>query len=98
MPVNAAPVRSVPPAEIATGQLIVETTLTLVVAARPERRGVLIINGSSLPLFLGDEGVTVANGLRILGVEGTGIVIPTTHAIYGVVASGSASVSYMELY
>lgn len=98
MPVNAAPVRTVAPDELSTNQVSVTTTPTLIVDDRPSRRGVLIINGSNTVLYLGGITVSASNGLRILGVEGTGIMIPTQKAIYGVVASGFADVSYMELY
>lgn len=98
MPVNAAPIRSVAPAGLATGQAAVTASPTLIVAARTDRRGVLIINGSAVELFIGDATVTIGTGLRLVPIAGTGIMIPTEHALYGVSGGAGNAVSYMELY
>ena len=98
MTVNAAPVRNVPPVDLDTGQVSVGTSATLIVAERLGRRGVLIANGSSVALYIGNSGVATNTGFKIIGTDGAGIVIPTERAIYGIVPTGTADVSYMELF
>ena len=83
---------------ISHGQISVVSTGSLIVAARADRRGVIIINTGTTIVYLGTQQVTIANGLYLAGVVGTGIFIATTAAIYGIVSSTAQTVSYMEVF
>jgi hypothetical protein len=83
---------------IATGQVTVEDTATLIVAARHNRRAVLVINEGSTDVRVGVVDVDTATGALLTGVKGASVSIPTTAAVYGIVASGTQAVSYVEVY
>lgn len=83
---------------IGTGQASVATTETAVVAARNNRHAVMIINHGTTAVYLGPTGLTTSTGVLLAGVVGASITIPTQAAIFGVVASGTQTVSYVELY
>lgn len=95
---SAMPVRNSPPKDLITGQVSIVTSPTVIVAERPGRRNVLIVLGTASPMFIGGSTVSIATGLRLVGVDGTGILIPTEQAIYGIVSAGAVDVSFMELY
>ena len=81
----------------ANGQVSVTNAATKIVDIRSTRRSVVIINlSSSVTVYLGPSGVTTSTGLAI--PAGQSVSIPFTGAIYGIVASGSLTVSYMEIY
>lgn len=75
-----------------SGQVTVGTTATLI--ASPSGPGGILVSCSAAT-FLGGAGVTTSTGISV----GTGpVVIPTegaAHDLYGVVASGTATVSYI---
>lgn len=83
---------------IATGQITVASTATLISAQRTDRKGIVVINNGTSDVFVGSSGVTTSNGLLLLGVKGASIVMETTAAVYGIVASGTSNVTYMEIY
>lgn len=79
----------------ATGQVSVGNTATLIIAAGT-RQGVLITNpSSSVTVFLGGRGVTTGNGQELL--PGNSITLPVVSAVYGIVASSTQTVSYVEV-
>lgn len=82
----------------ASNQVSIADTATQIVGLRANRQGIVIINNSNTDIFIGDDTVTDTTGALLLGVKGSAITIETTAAIYGVVASGTATVSYMELF
>jgi hypothetical protein len=101
-PVNVVN-QSVGAAAFATAQASPGVTATSIVAARTGAPGTgriaaIIINMSTVPVFLGGSGVTTTTGSYLAGVVGAAVVIPTTAAIYGITASGTGSVSVQELY
>jgi len=83
---------------IATAQVSVGVAAATVVAARAGRRSLLIVNHGTTDVFLGPATVTVANGILLPGVKGASISIPTTALVQGIVASGTQTVSYIEVF
>ena len=83
---------------IATNQVSITSAATAIVAARSTRRSVLIINHGTTDVYIGGAAVTTSTGILLAGTEGAAIGIGTTAAVYGIVASGSQTVSYIEVY
>lgn len=83
-------------AAIATGQVSVGTSPTLIVAARPGRQEVTVTPTASTVFYVGATGVTTTTGLYV--PAGQSVTIKTGAAVYGVVASGTLLVSEIELY
>lgn len=83
---------------IATAQVSVGVAAATVVASRAGRRSLLIVNHGTTPVFLGPATVTTANGVLLPGVLGASISIPTTALVQGIVASGTQTVSYIEVF
>jgi hypothetical protein len=71
-------------------------TPTLVIAART-RTAVTVTNMGTTPVFLGDISVTLTTGQFLAGVVGASETFPSPAALYGLVASGSANVSYADI-
>lgn len=94
---GARSVQNVVPASIATGQVAVGTSATLVAAARATRQAITIVSASAVVFYVGNTGVTAANGQYVAAAAGASITINTTAAIYAVGAS-AVTVSYMETY
>jgi len=82
----------------ATNQVSVTDSATAIVAARATQRAVLIINHGTTDVYIGGAAVTTSTGILLAGTEGAAIGIGTTAAVYGIVASGSQTVSYIEIY
>jgi hypothetical protein len=79
----------------ATGQVSVGATATLIIAANT-RQGVIITNPSSTTtVYIGGSGVTTSNGQELLPNQS--LTLPVVSAIYGVVASSTQTVSYLEV-
>ena len=102
-PLSVVSNQSVGSGSFATAQASPGVAATLIAAARTGVSGTgriaaIIINMSTVPVFLGASGVTTTTGSYLAGVVGAAVVIPTTAAIYGVVGSGTGSVSVQELY
>ena len=84
---------------IATGQVTVTDSATQIAAARSGRRGLVIVNHGTTDVYVGLSGVTTATGVLLKGTAGASISIPTSAAVYGIVAAaGSQGVSYLEVY
>jgi hypothetical protein len=86
------------PANFTPGQASVGATATLIVAARTGRNTVVIENTGTTPVYLGGPGVTTSTGLLLPGVLGASLTLPVSAAIYGVVASGTQTVTEAETY
>ena len=84
-------------AAMATNQVSVATTSTLIVAARTGRSSVTITNLGATDIFIGNTGVGLTTGTLLVGTKGAAITIPTSAAIYGI-ASVAQSVSFIENY
>lgn len=76
----------------------VGATATLIVAARAGRKEVMIVNNGTIAVNLGGSGVTASAGLLLAGNLGEGVTITGGAAVYGIVASGTETVSYLEVY
>ena len=77
-----------------SGQVSVGTTATLICTVGSENDGMLI--SSSAAAFIGPAGVTTTTGFPI---GTTPVTVPTTGStsepLYGVVSTGTATVSYI---
>jgi hypothetical protein len=81
-----------------TGQVIVGTNATLIKVRNDCRRGIKITNLGTVDVFIGfGPSVNVLSGDLLPGTKGAFIVIPATLDIYAIVATGTATVSYLEL-
>jgi len=85
------------PANVATGQAVVGTSATPIVAARAGRSSVTLINLGTTDVYVGGSGVTAATGLLLIGAKGGGLVIDGEAAIYAI-AAGAQTISFMETY
>ena len=88
-------------AGLATNQISVATTSTLIVAARTGAPGtgrvaVTILNSGAATVFYGVSGLTTANGSIL--PAGAAVTLNTTAAVYGIVATGTVTVSYTETF
>ena len=86
-------------AQIATNQVSVKTTLTLLIGARSSRRGVIIenITGSDT-VYIGNSGSSSTSGYPLPAVANASIYIPTTAALYGIVSTTTQTVGVLEIY
>lgn len=80
---------------IATGQVSVGASATQILPARQGRRSALVVPLGSTDVFIGDNSITPSTGCKL---PSAGLVVTTEAALYGVVASGSLTVSFMELF
>lgn len=79
----------------ATGQVSISNSATQIIAAGT-RQGVLITNPSTtVTVFIGGSGVTTGNGQELL--PSCSLSLPVVSAVYGIVATGSQTVSYVEV-
>lgn len=87
-------------AQIATGQVSVGTTVEIIVSPRSSRRGIIIENLTGTDkVYIGTEnGATTTGGYQIPAVANASIYVPTTAAVYGIVASTAQTVAYLEIY
>jgi len=83
---------------LATGQVSVGATATAIAAARAGRHQITVTNDSTTDVFLGGLGVTASTGVMLPGTKGASVTLPFTGALYGIVASGTETVSFTELY
>jgi len=80
----------------ATGQVSVTSSGTQIIAANANRGGILIYNTDSTnAVFIGGANVTASNGHEL--PAGQAISLPYQGSLYGIVASASVTVSYIEL-
>jgi hypothetical protein len=97
------PVVNIGTANLAAGQVSVGSTATLIVAARTGvqgtgRKTVCVTNSATTAVFLGGSGVTTSTGQLLPGTTGAQQCWDTQAAIYGIVSTGSETVSYSETY
>lgn len=87
-------------AQLATAQASVKTTLTVIIGQRTSRRGVIITNiTGSDTVYLGTQaGVSTTQGYPLPATANASIYIPTTAAIYGIVATTAQTVAVLEIY
>jgi len=81
-----------------TGQASAGANAAVLVPARSGRNSVTIENLGTTDVFLGPSGVSATSGHLLPGVKGATITIPTSAAIYGVAATGTQAISFMETY
>jgi hypothetical protein len=82
---------------VATGQVTVGTTATLVAAQRSGRQKITLSIGAANTCAFGNNGVTATTGFPLQPVAGATITIDTNAAIYAV-CSATTTVSAIELY
>lgn len=87
----------------ATAQVSVTTTATSILAARTGVSGTgrisaTVCNTTTTAIYLGGSGVTASTGQLLAGVVGACATFDTQTAIYGIVASGTATVGASETY
>ena len=82
-----------------TNQVTVGATATLIVAAHAGRKNALIINEGSVDIRIGNSSsVTLNNGVLLSGGKGANLMIEGGGTVYGIVASGSEAVSFIEVF
>lgn len=105
--INATPVSAANPlpvinggtsANVATNQVSIGTSATLIAAARPGRTMITVVNTTTTQIFLGPSGLTTGNALPLPGVVGASVTLQFSGALYGIVASGTATVGEAEVY
>jgi hypothetical protein len=79
-----------------TGQVTIGTTPTLINSAELSRDEIILINMSAVQVFIGNSAVTPTTGVLLNGVIGAELDLPFTDALYGIVASGTALVSFID--
>ncbi|HEY7298559.1 MAG TPA: hypothetical protein VH684_11540 [Xanthobacteraceae bacterium] len=85
-------------ANISTAQVSVGTSATQIVSARAGRNQLVIANHGTTAVYIGGSGVATSTGILLPGTVGATITIPTSAAVYGIVASGSQTVGVLEGY
>jgi hypothetical protein len=81
---------------IATGQVQVNNTAAVqVVAARPGRRSVTLAPSTQFTYFVGNAGVTTANGFPVL--NGGAVTVHSTGAVF-VIANSTGPMGFMETF
>lgn len=79
-----------------TGQVSIATTATQIVAANSNRARLVIVQHGTTDVYLGGSGVTTGNGALLKGVAGNQFAVRSTAAVYGIVGTGTQSISYIE--
>ena len=90
-------------ASIATSQVSVGNSATLIAAARAGVAGtgrvaLTIENSGTTDVYIGPSGVTTATGILLPGVKGAALTIPTTAAVYGITGGASQTVTVLESF
>ena len=85
-------------ASIASGQATATTSAAIIVPARAGRISVTIENLGTTDTFLGAAGITTATGMLLVGTKGSAVTIYTQAAVYGIVATGTQAVSFLETF
>lgn len=83
---------------IATSQVSVAATATLIAALRSGRRSITVEQLGTTAVYLGGSGVTTANGVLLAGTVGSSVTMNFTGALYGITASGTQTVAEFEIY
>lgn len=82
---------------VATGQVAVGTTATLVAPARPGRRRVMVSVGAANACAFGNAGVTATTGFALAAAAGASVTLDFAGALYGA-CSASTTVSFIEQF
>ncbi len=77
-----------------TGQVSVATTPTRIVAASGHRLMLHLANADNATIFVGGASVSTTTGYPVLAPSS--ITISARDEVYGVTASGTATLSYFE--
>lgn len=80
---------------LSNGQVSVDSTADLILAASAGRQGVLVTNQGSVACYVGTSSVSTSNGFLLNA--GESVAIPTDSAVYGVTASSSTTIGYLAL-
>ncbi len=101
--VNVHPTTPVGAASLATGQVSVAATATSIATARTGapgtgRASITLVNTTTTAIYIGGSGVTTTTGQLLPGVVGASLTLNTTAAIYGIVATGTATVTELETF
>lgn len=85
------------PSKLSSGSVqLNSSTATQIVAARGSRKRLRLAFGSG-PIYVGDSAVTVSNGYP-LGGDLREAEIETSDSLYGISASGTPTISFLETY
>ncbi|WP_416463169.1 hypothetical protein [Sphingomonas sp. VDB2] len=82
---------------MATGQISVGTSSTLVAAARAGRSKIMLNVGAANSCAFGNSGVTTTTGFPLQPVAGASLLLDTSAAIYAA-CSATTTVSFIEQY
>ena len=82
---------------MAYGQVSVGTTATLIAASRIGRKSITVFSGDS-NMFFGDSAVTASTGFAREGSDNYNIALEYEGALYAIMASGSGTCSFIEIY
>jgi hypothetical protein len=78
-------------------QIAVPNTATLICAANGFRTRLIIVqHGGGNAAYLGNSTVTATTGLFLSSAAGTPVVFRHPHAVYGITASSTTTVSFYE--
>ncbi len=83
---------------IATAQVTVGTSATVIAAARAGRRSITLVNEGTTDVRIGAAGVAAGTGLLLAGAKGQALTIETAAALSGIVGTGTQAVSVIENY
>jgi hypothetical protein len=81
-----------------SGQVSIGTTATPLVAARNGRQAVIINSTAATVFYLGGPTVTSTTGLYVAAAAGASTRIDTAGPLYAVVATGTLTLSYLEVF
>ena len=81
---------------LATGQASVGTTSTLVAAASPTRKRIVLTVGAANACAFGNAGVTTTTGFPLQPVAGATLTLDTTAAVYAA-CSATTTVSFIGM-
>lgn len=95
---NPLPTRDTGFTTLAHGQISVGTTATVIAAARSGRGPITIVNGGTTDVFIGNSNVTTTTGVLLPGTKGASITLSCQTAVYGIVGTGTQTVSFIEAY
>lgn len=83
---------------IATAQVTVGITATLIVAARTNRISATVVQTGTVVVYMGGANVTVLNGVPLGNTQYSTFTFQGGAAIYGIVATGTQTVAVVENY
>jgi hypothetical protein len=82
---------------ITSGQQTIGTTRQLVDGISPNPSRLHIHNmDNSADIYLGNEGVTTANGLALLKLDSIELVLNAGESLYAISATGTHSISWLR--